>query len=93
MESGLRAARGEMADLIDAFFTDWGLTPSEREVALYILKGFDNSAIAKLRGAAQGTVRAQTAKIYAKAGVASRAELISLFMEELLAGPASADPG
>lgn len=95
MDRGIRAARGDMADLISGFFDRWGLTPSEREVALLILKGFGNDAIAGLRGVAVGTVRAQSARIYAKAGVDGRAQLFSVFMEELLAdevGARSADP-
>ncbi|WP_281969040.1 helix-turn-helix transcriptional regulator [Roseovarius nanhaiticus] len=90
MDRGLRAARGEMAQIIDAFFEGWQLTPSEREVALLILKGFDNEEIARLRGTAPGTVRAQSARLYSKAGVDGRAQLFSLFLEELLAGEAGA---
>lgn len=86
MSRGIRAARGEMADLIDGFFDRWGLTPSERDVALLVLKGFDNEAIAGIRKVAAGTVRAQTARIYAKAGVEGRAQLFSVFMDELLSG-------
>lgn len=87
MDSGIRAARGDMAGLIAKFFDDWRLTPSEREVAMLVLKGFDNEAIASLRGVAAGTVRAQTARIYAKAGVDGRAQLFGIFMDELLADP------
>lgn len=85
MGDGLRAAGGEMAELIDAFFASWGLTPSERDVALLILKGCENDQIAALRGTASGTVRAQCTRVYAKAGVEGRAQLFSVFMEELLA--------
>lgn len=96
MGEGLRAAGGEMAGLIDDFFASWGLTPSERDVALLILKGLENDQIAALRGTAPGTVRAQCTRIYAKAGVEGRAQLFSVFMEELLAidriGPAKAAP-
>jgi len=84
MDAGIRAASGEMAALIDGFFEQWGLTPSEREVALLVLKGIDNESIAQMRGTAQGTVRAQCTKIYAKAEVDGRAQLLSIFMEELL---------
>lgn len=86
MTTGLRAARGEMAHLLDDFFDRWALTPSERDVALMVLKGIDNDTIASLRGTAPGTVRAQCTRIYAKAGVDGRAQLFSVFMEELLAG-------
>lgn len=85
LDRGIRAARGDMAGLIDSFFTRWGLTPAERDVALLILKGFDNEAIAGMRGVAVGTIRAQTARIYDKSGVDGRAQLFSVFMEELLA--------
>ncbi len=86
-ETALSAARGAMADLIGTQFAAWGLTPAEREVALLALKGFDVAAIARLRGAASGTVRAQLARIYAKSGVTNRAELLSVFIEDLIAGP------
>ena len=84
MELGIRAARGDMSDLIDGFFDQWRLTPSEREIALMVLKGIDNDSIAKMRGTAQSTVRAQCTRIYAKAQVDGRAQLLSIFMEELL---------
>ena len=86
LDGSMRAARGEMAEVIDGFFTEWNLTPSERDVALLVLKGIDNEAIAQMRGTAPGTVRAQCTSIYAKAGVDGRAQLFSVFMEELLAG-------
>lgn len=84
LDVGIRAARGEMVSLIDSFFDQWGLTPSEREVALFVLKGIDNQSIAEMRGTAPGTVRAQCTRIYAKANVDGRSQLMSIFMEELL---------
>lgn len=92
-ESALSAARGAMAGLIEARFGQWGLTPAEREVTLLVLKGFDVAAIAGLRGAAGGTVRAQLARVYARAGVASRAELLSHFVDDLIEAPLSGDAG
>ena len=88
LDRSMRAARGEMAEVIDAFFTDWGLTPSERDVALMVLKGIDNETIASLRGTAPGTVRAQCTSVCSKAGVDGRAQLFSVLMEELLADDA-----
>jgi len=84
MQFSILAARGEMTNLINAFFDEWRLTQSEREIALLILKGIDNDSIAKMRGTAKGTVRAQCTKIYAKANVDSRTQLLSIFMEELI---------
>lgn len=87
MEIGLRAARGDMQALIDGFFSEWRLSDAERDVALLLLKGLDNDSIASIRGTASGTVRAQCARIYAKAGVDGRSQLMSVFMEELLGEP------
>ena len=92
MEIGLRAARGEMVTIIEGFFEDWALSAAERDVALLLLKGFDNETIASVRGTAKGTVRAQSTSIYAKAGVDGRAQLFSLFLEELLADAKSLQP-
>lgn len=86
MDRGIRAARGDMAQLIQVFFDEWGLTRSESDVAMMVLKGVDNESIANMRGTARGTVRAQCASIYAKAGVDGRSQLFSIFMEELLNG-------
>ncbi len=59
---------------------------TERDIALMVLKGLDNEDIAKVRNTASGTVRAQTTRIYAKSDTHSRAQFISLFMEELMSG-------
>ncbi|MBB4121948.1 helix-turn-helix transcriptional regulator [Martelella radicis] len=83
-ERALDTARGDFIRIIDAQFDDWGLTPAEREVGLLALKGLDISEIARLRGAAQGTVRAQLTRIYAKAGVSGRAQFAAWFVEDLL---------
>lgn len=86
-DRALADARGALADHIALRFDEWGLTPGEGEVALFALKGCDVAAIARLRGAATGTVRSQLSQIYAKAGVSSQAMLVSLFIEDLLDAP------
>ncbi|NBW75919.1 MAG: helix-turn-helix transcriptional regulator [Sphingomonadaceae bacterium] len=83
-EEALAVAQGALADHIAARFADWGLTAAESDVALFALKGCDAAEIATLRGAAQGTVRAQLSQVYAKAGVTSQAGLVSLFLDDLL---------
>lgn len=80
----LASARGELAEHIASRFVQWGLTPGESDVAMFALKGCDVAEIARLRGAATGTVRSQLSQIYAKAGVTSQSMLMSLFMEDLL---------
>lgn len=87
-EQALAAAQGVFAQHIALRFGEWRLTPGEGEVALFALKGYDVAEIARLRGAATGTVRSQLSQIYAKANVTSQAMLVSLFIEDLL----GADP-
>ena len=91
-EQALRAASGAFMDLVDERFEEWGLTPAERDVALFALKGCSIAEIATLRDTSEGTVKAQTNAIYRKAGVSGRPQLISLFVEDLMGdgvGPAS----
>lgn len=83
-EQALAVASGALGEHIAGRFAAWGLTPAEADVALFALKGCDVAEIARLRGAAQGTVRAQLSQVYAKAGVTSQAGLVSLFFEDLL---------
>ena len=82
----LAVASGALSVVVGKRFAQWGLTAAERDVALFALKGFDSNEIARLRDAAPGTVRAQLAQVYAKAGVNSRASLVSLFFDELMDG-------
>jgi DNA-binding CsgD family transcriptional regulator len=83
-DAALDVARGALSQVIETQFTNWSLTPAERDVAFLALKGLDVAEIAGLRGAAQGTVRAQLTKIYAKAGVSGRAQFAAYFVEDLL---------
>lgn len=85
-EERLRRAQGAFRDLMAERFAAWGLTPAEADVALFAIKGLSTAEIATLRGVAEGTVKAQTAAIYRKAGVTGRPQLLSLFIEDLLAG-------
>jgi DNA-binding CsgD family transcriptional regulator len=87
----LAVARGALASVIDRQFQAWSLTPAERDVAFLALKGLDVAEIATLRGAAQGTVRAQLTRIYSKAGVSGRAQFAAFFVEDLL-GEGVPDP-
>ena len=83
-EDALRSASGAFMDVLEEKFGDWGLTPAERDVALFAIKGTSTQEIADLRNTAEGTVKAQTNAIYRKAGVTGRPQLLSLFIEDLL---------
>lgn len=87
-EAAVATARGAMSDLVRQRFLDWQLTGAEADVALFALKGFEAAEIATLRGAASGTIRAQLARVYAKAGVHSQVALMALFVEDLVDGDA-----
>lgn len=92
-QSAVAAATGALSTLVLQRFREWSLTAAEADVALFALKGFDTAEIARLRQAAPGTVRAQLARVYAKAGVPSRAALVALFFEDLLDGAIALEPG
>lgn len=77
-------ASGAFAEVLQRFFDDWELTPAERDVAFFLIKGLSFTEIAALRQTREGTIKAQSNAIYKKAGVTGRHQLLSLFMEELL---------
>lgn len=80
----LRAASGAFMELLHERFEEWGLTPAERDVALFAIKGMSTQEIAALRTTSEGTVKAQTNAIYRKAGVSGRPQLLSLFIDDLM---------
>jgi DNA-binding CsgD family transcriptional regulator len=88
--AAVATARGAMADLVRLRFAEWQLTAAEADVALFALKGCDIAEIAALRHTAAGTVRAQLASVYAKAGVNSQVALMAQFVEDLVDAPAAA---
>ena len=83
-EKSLRLASGAFMEVLEERFAEWGLTPSERDVALFAIKGMSTGEIAGLRSTSEGTVKAQTNAIYRKAGVSGRPQLLSLFIDELM---------
>ena len=83
-EEKLRRASAAFMDVLQERFDAWGLTPSERDVALFAIKGMSTAEIATLRATSEGTVKAQTNAIYRKAGVSGRSQLLSLFIEDLM---------
>jgi len=84
VEGQLRLASGAFMEIMEERFSEWGLTPSEKDVALFAIKGLSTQEIAALRATSEGTVKAQTNAIYRKAGVSGRPQLLSLFIEDLM---------
>lgn len=91
-EQRLHRASSEFMQVLDERFDEWGLTPAERDVALFAVKGMSTTEIAALRDTSEGTVKAQTNAIYRKAGVSGRPQLLALFLDDLieLPGPPAA---
>lgn len=83
-EAALKRAQGAFKDVLEMRFADWDLTAAERDVALFAIKGYSTQDIAGLRGVSEGTVKAQSNAIYRKSGVSGRAQLLSLFIDELV---------
>ena len=80
----LRRASSAFMDIMAEHFDEWSLTPAERDVALFSIKGLSTQDIAALRKTSEGTVKAQTNAIYRKAGVTGWPQLLSLFIEDLM---------
>lgn len=82
----MRVATGQFADVIEELFSSWVLTPAERDVAIFLVKGMNFKDIADARSAKEGTVKAQANAVYRKAEVSGRHQLVALFLDELLQG-------
>lgn len=86
LEEGLRNASEEVHEVISAQFREWRLSPAESDIAMFLVKGLGTQEIAEMRGSAEGTVKAHFNAIFRKAGVHSRAELLSVLIDRLLGG-------
>lgn len=83
-EEKMRRCTTEFAQVMAEHFAEWRLTPAERDVAIFLVKGMSTREIAELRGTSEGTVKAQTGAIYRKAKVTGRTQLLSTFIEDLM---------
>jgi DNA-binding CsgD family transcriptional regulator len=73
-----------LGEAINGQFDRWGLTASEREIAMLMLKGLSHKEIAGIRESSERTVRQQATAIYGKANLSGRAALSAFFLEDLL---------
>lgn len=86
-EKSMAVARGALHDVIEGYFSEWALTPAEKDVAGFVIKGSSISEIAMMREAAEGTVKTQLNAVYRKAKVSGRSQLVSLLIEDLMDQP------
>lgn len=82
-----QALKRGLMNAIERQFADWGLSPTEREIALLLLKGLSLKEVASVRSTAESTVRKQAFAIYQKAGLTGRTDLSAFFLEDLLSSP------
>jgi len=75
---------GELLAVMRSQFANWGLSPSESEVALLLIKGLSMKEISLARQVKEKTVRQQATSVYAKSGYAGRHELVAHFIEDLM---------
>lgn len=85
LEDQIKVASGAFSEVLEARFHLWSLTSAEREIAILAIKGFSIAEMAELRETKQGTVKAQCAAVYRKADVSGRLQLLSVFLDDLLA--------
>ncbi len=84
--AGSRAAPPDTR--VDEAFAEFGaavLTGREREVAQLILRGHSSESICFNLGISLGTVKTHRKNAYAKLGISSQSELLSLFLRSLQA--------
>ncbi len=86
LERSVSIARAAMRDVIDAHFDAWRLTPTEADIAMFLVKGMGIAEIARLRGSAEGTVKSHLNAIYRKSGTSGRGELLSLVLDSVMDG-------
>ena len=84
MRQQIGVASGAFSDVLQQQLDAWGLTEAEQAVALLGIKGYSIAEIAGLRDTKEGTIKAQNASVYRKAGVSGRLQLLSHFVEDLL---------
>ena len=83
INSGSGKNLADVTKQIDAEFSRWALSDTEKDIGWLILKGFSFLEIAEMRDRSERTIRQQAGAIYAKSGLRSRAELSAFFLEDL----------
>lgn len=83
-QSEILRLKGHLTQVISDEFDHWNLTPTEKEIALLLIKGLSMQEIADIRHVKEKSVRQQSTGIYTKAEVSNRYQLSAYFIEDLL---------
>ena len=78
------SALAGLGTAIDERFKAWGLTGTEKEVAMALLKGRSHKEIAYSTGRSERTVRQHAVSVYQKSKLGGRAELAAFFLDGLM---------
>lgn len=78
------SALAGLGKAIDERFKAWGLTGTEKEIALLLLKGKSHKEIAYSTGRSERTVRQHAVSVYQKSKLAGRAELAAFFLDGVM---------
>ena len=87
----MKSARHAYSEVIQKQFSDWGLTRSEQQVAMLLLKGLSFREVASIRDTREKTVRQQASSLYAKSGIEGRHAFSAWFLEDLIAESSTDD--
>ena len=91
VEKKVDAASSNYNDFLKVQFNEWGFSPTEKSIAIFVTKGFSNIEIARLRGTTESTVKSQMSTIFKKSGTSSRSQLVTWMLEDVIER-LSADP-
>lgn len=83
-QAELQRHRHEYIKIIQRQFDDWGLTASEKDVAMLLLKGLSFEEIAAVRKTKEKTVRQQASNIYKKSDINGRHAFSAWFFEDFI---------
>ena len=84
VEQQVRVASGSFVDVMQEQFHLWGLSPAERDVALFAVRGYSNAEIAAALGKGEATVKTQLNAVFRKADLSGRTALVSHFIDVVL---------
>jgi DNA-binding CsgD family transcriptional regulator len=82
--SKLKQIGREYSKYLHKQFDTWALSPSEREIAIILLKGLSFKEMAEIRNTKEKTIRQQASMIYKKSKVSGRHEFSAWFFEDML---------
>lgn len=84
VEMKVEAASGEFNNYLKSQFEEWGLSPTEKNITILVIKGFSNQEIADLRGTSESTVKSQMSSIFRKSNTSSRNQLVTWMLEDVI---------